>query len=226
LIVIRLHPCLPTHPPTHPPTLPLLLLQLWRLATNLFFIAPFSIKFAFELVWLIQYGTILEKQSYMFNPADFVFMLLFSAGVLTAISMLIPQLGMVFNASPMIFMLVYVYSRNFPNQQTSIWGLVTIQTFYLPFAFLALTVIQGGDPIPDLLGIFVGHLWWYLTDLYPRQSGRHLLATPRWVQQFVASIGIGPAPAPAPGTAPVAAPSGFRAFRGSGRRLGDDAHTD
>jgi len=194
--------------------------EIWRLLTNFFFIGPFSLKFLFEMIWLIQYGGILEKQTYTFNPADFVFMLMFGATVLATISLAIPSIGMFFNASPMIFMMLYVYSRNYPDNRTSIMGLFQLQTFYLPFAFLGLTVIQGGDPIPDILGIVTGHLWWYLMDLYPRQSGRVLLQTPHFVKQFVANLGIGPPPAPTEAT-----PSGFRAFRGSGRRLGDQ-HAD
>eukprot|EP00879_Flechtneria_rotunda_P004779 GHRR01005049.1.p1 GENE.GHRR01005049.1~~GHRR01005049.1.p1 ORF type:complete len:256 (+),score=40.62 GHRR01005049.1:449-1216(+) len=190
--------------------------QVWRLVTNHFFIAPFSMKFVFEFIWLIQYGQILESQTYMLASADMVYMLLFGAATLTTISLLIPSLGLVFCASPLIFMLLYIYSRNFPTQNVSIMGLFTVQSFYLPFAFLGISVILGKDPIPDICGIVVGHLFWFLTELYPAQGGRNLLQTPDWLKQMVANLGIGPPPRPTEST-----PAGFSAFRGTGRRLGE-----
>lgn len=190
-------------------------MQVWRLFTHLFFIAPFSMNFLFNMLWLLQYGQILEKQTFAFAPADMVYMLLFGGTLLTAVSLLIPSLGMTFNAAPLIFMLIYVYSRNFPNQNASIWGLFTIQTFYLPFAFLGVTVVLGGDPIPDIVGMVIGHLYWFLTEIYPSQGGRNWLETPDWLKQVVSNFGIGPPPRPVDSV-----PQGFSAFRGSGRRLG------
>lgn len=62
-----------------------------------------------------------------------------------------------------------------PSPQVSIYGLVTIQAFYLPFAFMAITVLMGGSPIMDVFGIAAGHIWYFFTDLYPRSSGRWVL---------------------------------------------------
>jgi len=45
----------------------------------------------------------------------------------------------------------------------------------------AFKVLQGGMPIAELIGIVVGHLWYFLVDLYPLQSGRTLLKTPAYV---------------------------------------------
>ncbi len=58
----------------------------------------------------------------------------------------------------LIFMMVYVWSRNFASSNISLMGLVSIQAFYLPFALLALDLAMGGDWMSDLLGIIVGHL--------------------------------------------------------------------
>jgi Derlin-2/3 len=174
-------------------------------------------KFLFEMIWLLQYGNILETQTFAFQPADMVAMLLFGAIALTVTSLAIPSLGLYFVASPLVFMLLYVYSRNFPNQQASIMGLFQVQTFYLPFAFLGITIIVGGNPIFDIAGIVVGHLWWFLTELYPAQGGRNFLTTPDFLKQWVANLGIGPPPRPTEST-----PAGFAAFRGAGRRLDRD----
>jgi Derlin-2/3 len=211
-------------------------LQLWRPFTSACFLAPYSLKFVFELMWILQYGAALERGCYALQPGQFLFMLLFGASALSAASLLLPSLGLVFVASPLVFALVYVWSRHYPDQRVSLFGMVQLRSFYLPFAFLALTVIQGGSPVADLLGIAVGHAWFFGTELYPRaNAGRRLLPTPRWADGLaarVAALGVGVggggvAVAGGGGAGagraaePAAADDGrFRAFRGQGQRLG------
>lgn len=57
-----------------------------------------------------------------------------------------------------------------------------MQALYLPWAMLALDVVFGNSPVPGLLGILVGHTYYFLTAVYPRQSGgTELLRTPKFV---------------------------------------------
>jgi Derlin-2/3 len=102
---------------------------------------------------------------------DFLFMLMLGAAFLSSVPALL-GLPLMFTTAPLITMVIYVWSRNYPERPVSLYGLVTIQAFYLPFAFLAITVIMGGSPLMDLFGIAAGHLWYFFTDLYPRSSGR------------------------------------------------------
>ncbi|KAF6155583.1 hypothetical protein GIB67_004577 [Kingdonia uniflora] len=88
----------------------------------------------------------------------------------------------------LVFMLLYVWSREFPNAQVNIYGLVSLKAFYLPWAMLALDVIFGSPIMPDLLGIMAGHLYYFLTVLYPLSSEKHILKTPNWVYPFTSII--------------------------------------
>ncbi|KAH0460160.1 hypothetical protein IEQ34_010823 [Dendrobium chrysotoxum] len=72
----------------------------------------------------------------------------------------------------MVFMLLYVWSREFPNAQVNIYGLVTLKAFYLPWTTLALDVLFGASP--DLMGIIAGHLYYLLTGLHPLAGGRNI----------------------------------------------------
>lgn len=112
----------------------------------------------------------------------------------------------------------YVWSRNFPEQKVSIMGLVTVMSFYLPFAFVGMSIVMGQDPIPDIIGIVVGHLYFFLKVLYPATSGRQLLVTPQFLRNWLASRGLG---VPTFTHAAAGQPE-FRAFRGAGMRLGGD----
>lgn len=167
-------PCLRTRPtlcPAHasaqacPCALPP---QIWRPITSCFFIAGFSMKLVIELLWLLQYGVQLEKDVYATQPADYVFMLLFGAAVLQLADTFVPFVDLYVFGSPLVYMIMYVWARFNPDVPLKIMGIVPIMSFYLPFAMLAVDILFGASPIPGGCGIMVGHLWWFLTDLYPR----------------------------------------------------------
>jgi Derlin-2/3 len=121
---------------------------------------------------------------------------------------------------PLILSCVYIWSKNFGEGNVSLYGLVTIKAFYLPFAFLAMSVLMGDSYWPDLVGIIVGHIYYFFKDLYPISSGNHPLRTPNWLKRIVADWGLGRPPVAGPNAAAAAADPGFRAFYGRGMRLG------
>jgi hypothetical protein len=81
----------------------------------------------------------------------------------------------------LVFMLLYVWSREFANARVSLMGLVTLQGFWLPWALLAVNTMFGHPFLVDLLGIVVGHFYYFLTVLHPQATGHSYLKTPRWV---------------------------------------------
>lgn len=46
---------------------------------------------------------------------------------------------------------------------------------------LGIDLILGNPLKPDLLGMATGHLYYFLTVLYPLSGGRFALKTPHWV---------------------------------------------
>lgn len=190
--------------------------QVWRLITNFFFLGGFSINFGIRLLMIARYGVQLEKGPFDRRTADFLWMMIFGACSLLVLS-LIPFLRSGFLGISLVFMLLYVWSREFPNAQISIYGLVTLKAFYLPWAMLALDVIFGSPITPDLLGIIAGHLYYFLTVLHPLAGGRNILKTPMWVHKLVArwQIGVQPTIRAQPERTTGAA------FRGRSYRLSD-----
>ncbi|KAI5383150.1 ER-associated protein degradation protein, variant 2 [Lathyrus oleraceus] len=187
--------------------------QVWRLFTNFFFLGGFSINFGIRLLMILRYGVQLEKGVFDRRTADFLWMMIFGAfsllvseiiylsfhltiiyviffhwGVLSAI----PFFWTPFMAVSLVFMLVYVWSREFPNALVSFYGLVSLKAFYLPWVTLALDVIFGSPIMPDLLGIIAGHLFYFLTVLHPLAGGKNILKTP--IHKLVARWRIGPPP--------------------------------
>ncbi|XP_062090928.1 derlin-1 isoform X2 [Humulus lupulus] len=158
--------------------------QVWRLITSLFFLGGFSINFGIRLLMIARYGVQLEKGPFDRRTADFLWMMIFGALTLLVLS-LIPGFGTPFLGISLVFMLLYVWSREFPNAAINIYGLVTLKAFYLPWAMLALDVIFGSKIMPDLLGIVAGHLYYFLTVLHPLAGGKNILKTPMWVYPFL-----------------------------------------
>ncbi|XP_058086517.1 derlin-1.2-like isoform X2 [Magnolia sinica] len=97
----------------------------------------------------------------------------------------------------------------------TIFGALSLLGFYLPWAFLALDLIFGAPLKPDILGIVAGHLYYFLSVLYPLSGRRNILKTPVWVHKVVMFWGEGvQVNSPVPVN-----PSAGVAFRGRSYRL-------
>ncbi|KAJ0661777.1 putative derlin, Rhomboid-like superfamily [Helianthus annuus] len=186
------------------------MMQIWRLITNFIFIGSFSFTFAFRLFIILKYGVQLERGPFDKRTADYVWMFFFGAFSLLAISA-IPFLRSPFMGASLVFMIVYVWSRELPNTRINFHGLVefkvlkarsydllyantstiieklivmSMQGFYLPWTMLAIDLVLGNPLMPSLLGIGVGHLYYFLTVLYPLAGGNDICKTPFWVYPY------------------------------------------
>ncbi|XP_030532992.1 derlin-1.2-like [Rhodamnia argentea] len=189
--------------------------QVWRLITSFFFLGPFSFPFAFRLIIIAKYGVALERGPFDKRTADYVWMFIFGALSLLVMAA-IPPLYSPFMGPSLVFMIVYMWGREFPNARINLYGVVSLKGFYLPWALLALDLIFGDPLMPDILGMVAGHLYYFLTVLHPLAGGRNILKTPLWVHKVVAYWGEG-----IQVNAPVQSdPSAGIAFRGRSHRLG------
>ncbi|XP_024030865.1 derlin-1 [Morus notabilis] len=194
--------------------------QVWRLITTLFFLGGFSINFGIRLLMIARYGVQLEKGPFDRRTADFLWMMIFGALTLLVLS-IIPIFQSFYLGISLVFMLVYVWSREFPSANINIYGLVTLKAFYLPWAMLALDVLFGSPIMQDLLGIIAGHLYYFLTVLHPLAGGKNILKTPTWVQRLVARWRIGAQPSVRSQTQSQPERNTGVAFRGRSYRLSD-----
>ena len=91
----------------------------------------------------------------------------------------------------MLASIVYIWSREYAEQVLSIFGLFEVQAFYFPWVrhsdlralcrssdsahvmhtlkcgqvLVAIRVLMGGSPVDDLIGIFAGHVYYFLEDV-------------------------------------------------------------
>eukprot|EP01120_Amphizonella_sp_Union-15-10_P014715 TRINITY_DN7236_c0_g1_i2.p1 TRINITY_DN7236_c0_g1~~TRINITY_DN7236_c0_g1_i2.p1 ORF type:complete len:242 (-),score=40.70 TRINITY_DN7236_c0_g1_i2:71-751(-) len=163
--------------------------QVWRLFTNFFFYGKFGLGFIFHMVFLVRHSQLSEENSFRGRTADYLFMWIFGASILLFIDFMFwyTQIAAnpLFLGPSLAFMVVYVWARRNPQVRMSFLGLFTFNAPYLPWVILGLEVLidQGGS-IFDVMGIAVGHLYYFLEDIYPRNTGRRFLKTPSILKQI------------------------------------------
>ena len=149
--------------------------QLWRLFTNFLFFGNLSLDFVFHMFFLSRYCRLLEEGSFRGRTADFFYMLLFGAGLLTLIA---PFVNIQFLGSSLTFMMVYVWGRRHQNVNMSFLGMCNFTAPYLPWVLLIFSVMLGSSTLVDLLGMVAGQVYYFFEDVYPAMTGRRLLKTP------------------------------------------------
>lgn len=105
------------------------------------------------MFFLTKYSKSLEEDSFRRRSADFLWMLLFGAGVLVTVA---PLVNLQFLGSSLTFMMVYVWGRRHQYVQLSMMGLFNFTAPYLPWVLLAFSVMLGNSPLVDLLGMMAG----------------------------------------------------------------------
>lgn len=105
------------------------------------------------MFFLVKYSKSLEEGSFRGRSADFLWMLLFGGGLLTAIA---PFVNIQFLGSSLTFMMVYVWGRRHQYVHLSFLGVFTFTAPYLPWVLLAFSVMLGSSPMVDALGMVAG----------------------------------------------------------------------
>lgn len=84
-----------------------------------------------------------------------------------------------FLAPSLSFMIVYVWSKRNPNAILALFGLFQFSAPYLPWVLLVIGLLLDQSPVYDILGIFVGHVYFFFEDVYPKyRPNRRVLKTP------------------------------------------------
>jgi Derlin-2/3 len=215
----------------------------------------FSLDFLFNMYFLVRYCRLLEENSFRGRTADFVAFLVFGMGCMTLIA---PFVNIPFFGSSLTFTMVYVWGRQNESVRMSFLGLFSFNAPYLPWVLLLFSLMLGysATVLRDLIGIAVGHVYFYFDDVFPRVAEirgwerRHYLRFTDWfpppadeigIQVDTARIALAPAgqppdpgqeqapnaqPAPASSPAPALAPGAGEAAADGAREPDSDAEAD
>ena len=156
--------------------------EIWRLLSNFLFFDYFSLNWVFHMIFLIPNASQLEKHHFRGRTSGFVWMFVLMATMHTLLAFALFYLiyhRAMFLGPAFSFSIVYVWSRKSLHVQMNFLGLFAFQAPFLPLVILGIGTVLGQSPVQDILGICVGHLYWFFEDVYPQiRPGRHLWATP------------------------------------------------
>lgn len=156
--------------------------EIWRLVSCSLFLGMPSFPFLMSIIMFGQYSIRLEKDSFNTGggggSADYLWMLLFCQTVLVTLSVLF--LFQPFLTRGLMFCIIYLWSRKNPNAPSSFWGF-QVQAVYIPWVLVAFHLLIGDSVFMPLLGIAVGHLYYFLVDVMPEAYGRELISTPSFL---------------------------------------------
>lgn len=159
--------------------------HIWRPVTALFFypITPSTgFHFMINLYFLYNYSLRLETGLFNGRPADYCFMLIFNwiCCVLIGLFAEFPYL-----MDPMVLSILYVWCQLNKDTIVSFWFGTQFKAMYLPWVLLAFNVIISGRGMMELVGIIVGHLYFFLAMQYPQEfGGPMLLNTPQILYKY------------------------------------------
>lgn len=157
--------------------------EVWRLITTFTYFGRLGFSFLFNMIFTYRYCCMLEEASFYQKTADFVFMFLFGACFTLIIGVFIQLL---FLGHAFTMMLVYIWSRRNPWIRLNFFGLLNFNAPYLPYVLAGFSILFGSSATVDVIGIIVGHTYYYLEDIYPnRPGGRRLLQTPQFLKYLL-----------------------------------------
>jgi Derlin-2/3 len=152
--------------------------QWWRLLSCFCFFDQLSVNFFFHMHFIYMFSRKLEEHFYLGRWAEYLYFLVRAQAILLCVANIV---DLPFLSACMGELILYVWSRRYPDEQLSLYGLVVIPAPYLPFAMMALTYSIGGASglVVDCAGILVGHVLWYFSDVFPKIAGFDPMKPPK-----------------------------------------------
>ncbi|KAI5149564.1 Derlin-2/3 [Enteropsectra breve] len=157
----------------------LMKLHFHRIFTSFLFFGNISFELVMHIIFFYRYSAMLEESFQ--NTSDYFYLLLVIFTALFALSNIyyIPLLGPALSST-----ITYIWTRKNPHTMVQIMGMITFNAFYLPFVVPLFSLIfEGKISIEELVGIIVGHLVYYFSEVYPK-NGRNFLKTPCWCHRL------------------------------------------
>jgi hypothetical protein len=161
-------------------------LQIWRLFTH-FFVGKLSFGFLMNLYFLYQSLIALENQRFYGHKADYVWFFVFGMLVLDFIGVTLQRrFEIFFLPQSLMFYIMYYWSQTNRNSNVTFMFGFQFKAVYFPFVLILFDLLTGGGfDITKLFGIGVGHLYFFLKDIWPNQyGGREFLATPNFIKKL------------------------------------------
>lgn len=162
--------------------------EVWRLLTAFVYAGGFSFNFAMHTLVLYENCRRYEANPYNTgtggNSADMLWMIILAMGVLLILSY---NFGLFLLSEELLYVIMYVWSRREPNLQMNLFG-IRLKSIYLPWAYVGIRLLMGSSITEAIIGIAVGHLYFFLVEVLPVSHGYNLVKTPKFCVDAVVSL--------------------------------------
>eukprot|EP00040_Diaphanoeca_grandis_P004258 m.27801 g.27801 ORF g.27801 m.27801 type:complete len:244 (-) comp15811_c1_seq1:376-1107(-) len=193
--------------------------QIWRLITCGFFFGKLGFPFLMTMYWLYSYSLRLEQGQFERRTADYVWAVTIIWLVLLVVAYVMSQ--MIIGQS-LVTAIVYMWCSMNAETIVTFWFGMVFQAMYFPWVLLAFAVLTGGSGVPEIIGIFAGHVYFFLKIKYPRDfGGPCYVETPQFMHRLFPGDADRNAPSNFGSASEGARPAARHAWGGGGRRLGD-----
>lgn len=144
--------------------------QYWRFFSSFLFFGTFSLDFVFHMYFVMRYSRLLEEGHFRGRTADFLYMILLGALSMLLLTATVDTFSRIkFLGHPLSFMMVYLWSRDPENVHVRLsFFVLQFNAPILPWVMLSFSALLGNPIETDLLGIVVGHVYYFLDQVYPQ----------------------------------------------------------
>ena len=153
------------------PQLVLRRFEVWRLVTTFLFVGMPSFNTLIRLYNLYRFGNQLESSPFAGglgahegNVADYAFQL----AIVALFALLLgAALGAAYLGPSLLASVIYLWSKRFPTQRVSLF-FFQMDGIWFPWAMVAVSLVLGDDPTPELMGIAAAHMFYFLREEVPK----------------------------------------------------------
>ncbi|CAJ0576074.1 unnamed protein product, partial [Mesorhabditis spiculigera] len=160
--------------------------QFWRPFTALIFypVTPQSgFHWLMMLFFMYNYSKNLESEVFDGRPADYFYLLFFNWAVATILCMAL-EVGFLLDV--MVLSVLYIWCQLNKDKIVSFWFGMQFKAVYLPWVLCAFNAVLRGGGLHELIGIFIGHSYYFLAIAYPQEHGGYsFLETPSFLYNLL-----------------------------------------
>ena len=159
-------------------------LEVWRILTTFLYFGEFNLNLILHMFIFFRDSKILEKKIFQGNSADYLYFILFCMIFLLLLS---PITKSLFLSTSLNFAMMYYWGRKSKMTNVEFMGVFTFRAPYLSIFYLMISFLLGYEYKELIIGIIVGHVYYFLKEIFPRikgVKGIKLLETPKIVQKM------------------------------------------
>eukprot|EP01066_Platyproteum_vivax_P007120 Platyproteum_vivax@DN2712_c0_g1_i1.p1 len=159
--------------------------QVWRVITCFLYIGQLNLSLLWHIYILVLHCSNLEEASFGNDSASFLWMLIVSITMLLGLSVFTGN-NTAFFGECLFAVISYLWGRR--NPRTEVWVFMfRLRAPYIVWILLLLRIAEGGSFYDYLMGLLVGHVYYFFTDIYPympTSKGFKLFQTPSVLTQI------------------------------------------